>query len=608
MTDDEASLRQRFSGVRAMAVATARANPRRMATSIALDVGLGVSGTLCAAIVGVLVDRIHLHQSVAVPGALLVVAVTMLVGVQRVASLTRSRLEEEVSFHVSSDVVALVGALPGIDHHEDPDHLKRIERLTTNNWIIATAVPALISTIEIAVRLGVTIAVLARIDGRLAILPLAAVPMIVATSWAAKIRVAAVNARAEDGRRCDDVFALAAGSALGPDAAPEIRIFGIADELQRLHAHSATIMVRGEREHRLKGQVPVALARVLFAGAFGAAVVLVADRVADGRSSVGQLAIATGMAGQLIGQVLSVGNRLSWLNWTLTAVRDYVWLQAYAAAHPTRVPRLDGQQGLAAPPGVLVDGIRFCGVSFAYQGTEKLVLDAVDLHLAAGEVIAIVGDNGSGKTTLTKLLLGLHRPTSGHIMIDGVDLDDLDLAAWRHRCTAAFQEPMRPEVAAGTVIGLGAPAHLDDAKLIDVAARRSGADAVLAGLARGHDTQLGTDWGGVDLSGGQWQRMAVARSAMVAAPLLLVLDEPAAALDPHAEQVLFDHYTAMADGRRERGAVTVVVSHRLSTVRRADRIVVLDGARIAEVGTHDELVAAGGRYAELFAMQAAGYR
>ena len=298
----------------------------------------------------------------------------------------------------------------------------------------------------------------------------------------------------------------------------------------------------------------------------------------------------------------------NWLNWALTSVRDYVWLLDH------RDTLAGPAAGRNLPPARLDDGIRLENVTFAYgEGEEaKRVLSGVDLQFHAGEVVAIVGSNGTGKTTLTKLLLGLHRPTSGRITVDGVELDSIDPVAWRARTTAAPQEHMRPELDAGTAVGIGDLNRLDDDFAIAAASARAGADAVIDGLPSGSATQLGTDWpDGVELSGGEWQRLAVARSAMRTGdqgPLLLVLDEPAAALDPEAEHRLFELYTATADGRAQRGAVTVLVSHRLSTVRDADRIVVLEDGRIVEVGGHDELMVAGGRYAHLFELQARSYR
>jgi len=235
------------------------------------------------------------------------------------------------------------------------------------------------------------------------------------------------------------------------------------------------------------------------------------------------------------------------------------WLEDYAAA------QLEGTD--AAVPEQLERGIRFEHVSFAYPGIGRLVLEEVDLELKPGPVVAIVGENGAGKTTLVKLLCGLCRPSKGRILADGEDLARMPRAAWRTR--------------------------LDDRPAVD-------------GLAAGLDTQLGPTWpGGVEISFGQWQKLALARGFLRETPLLLVLDEPTAALDAETEHALFERCAAAARGG---GRITILVSHRFSTVRMADSIVVLDGARVLESGSHEELVTKDRQYAELYQIQAAAYR
>jgi ATP-binding cassette subfamily B protein len=262
-------------------------------------------------------------------------------------------------------------------------------------------------------------------------------------------------------------------------------------------------------------------------------------------------------------------------------------------------------------PTKLRHGIVLTGVSYRYPHRDHDVLRGVDLHLPAGSTVAVVGDNGAGKTTLVKLLTGLYTPTSGRITIDGTDLSILDPERWRTRVSAAFQDHARWEFRVGETVGIGDVTSLDDPEAISDAVERAGAGDVVDALPAGLDTQLGPSWpGGVDLSGGQWQKLAIARAMMRRAPLLLVLDEPTAALDAETEHRLFERWTtAAARLRQETGAVTVLVSHRFSTVRMADLIVVLDQGRVVEVGRHDELLARpGGLYAELFTLQAASYR
>ncbi|HEX7137790.1 MAG TPA: ABC transporter ATP-binding protein, partial [Vicinamibacterales bacterium] len=242
--------------------------------------------------------------------------------------------------------------------------------------------------------------------------------------------------------------------------------------------------------------------------------------------------------------------------------------------------------------------------------------DDVTLEMKPGSVVAIVGENGAGKTTLVKLLCRLYQPTKGRILVDGVELSRVPVAAWRDRLSGAFQDFFRFEFRARQVVGVGDVPRVDDEPAVRAAVDRAGADDVVSRLTSGLETQLGVTWpGGVDVSFGQWQKLALARGFMRDRPLVLVLDEPTAALDAETEHALFERYASATSGGTSGrtagtrgGAVTILVSHRFSTVRMADQIVVLDGSRVVEVGSHDDLVARGGQYAELYAIQAAAYR
>jgi ATP-binding cassette subfamily B protein len=238
-----------------------------------------------------------------------------------------------------------------------------------------------------------------------------------------------------------------------------------------------------------------------------------------------------------------------------------------------------------------------------------LVLRNVSFELPAGRVVAIVGENGAGKTTLVKLLAKFYEPTSGRILVDGQPLGRMPADAWRTRLAGAFQDFFRFEFQARHSIGLGDVPRLDDIPAVTTAVGRAGAEDVVARLAAGLETQLGPTWpAGVDVSFGQWQKLALARGFMRDGPLLLVLDEPTAALDAETEHALFERYADASRAGADDGRITVLVSHRFSTVRMADLIVVLDGAQVAEFGTHDQLMARRGQYAELYTIQANAYR
>jgi ATP-binding cassette subfamily B protein len=285
----------------------------------------------------------------------------------------------------------------------------------------------------------------------------------------------------------------------------------------------------------------------------------------------------------------------------LDGSRRLAWLEDYAASFAVHddVP----------VPESLSEGIAVEGVSFRYPGTERLVLEDVNLKLPAGAVVAIVGENGAGKTTLVKLLCKLYEPTSGRITVDGAPLAGMPADAWRERLAGAFQDFFRFELAARHSVGVGDVPRLDDEVAVTSAVSRAGAAEMVDELSSGLDTQLGPTWpGGVEVSFGQWQKLALARGFMRDDPLLVVLDEPTAALDAETEHALFERYAGAARVGRESGRVTILVSHRFSTVRMADLIVVLDGAHVVEVGRHEDLMAKRGQYAELYSIQAAAYR
>ena len=240
---------------------------------------------------------------------------------------------------------------------------------------------------------------------------------------------------------------------------------------------------------------------------------------------------------------------------------------------------------------------------------DRLLLDDVSFDLPAGKVIAIVGENGAGKSTLVKLLAKMYEPTSGRILVDGVDLARIATVDWRTRLAGAFQDFFRFEFLARQTVGLGDLPRVDDEPAVVTAVTRAGADDVIVRLPAGLETQLGPTWpGGTDVSFGQWQKLALARGFMRDRPLVLVLDEPTAALDAETEHALFERYSAAVRGDDGVGRITILVSHRFSTVRMADLIVVLDGARVVETGTHEALVAQRGQYAQLYSIQAASYR
>lgn len=280
---------------------------------------------------------------------------------------------------------------------------------------------------------------------------------------------------------------------------------------------------------------------------------------------------------------------------------DNLYLSTLYEYLETEVPPARGALTRGPQPE---DGVRFENVSFCYPEANEPALIDIDLHLPPGASLALVGENGSGKTTLIKLLTRLYRPTSGRILLDGLDLGEWDADVLRGRIGVIFQDFARYQMQVGENIGAGDEPHFDDETRWRAAAECGQADDFIATLPAGYRTQLGK-WfrDGRELSGGQWQKIALSRAFMRTRADILVLDEPTAAMDAQAEADVFEHFRRIAQGR-----ITILISHRFSTVRMADQIVVIDRGRIVERGTHQELVALDGRYARLFALQAKGYR
>ena len=294
-------------------------------------------------------------------------------------------------------------------------------------------------------------------------------------------------------------------------------------------------------------------------------------------------------------------SRISEAHWRARQLQEFVAKMRYMPQF-LKLEQTDRKGGAQAPSGIR-RGVRFEGVEFTYPGSSAPTLKTIDLELRAGETVALVGENGAGKTTLTKLLLGLYEPTAGSVMVDGTDLRDLELTSWRGRVGAVFQDYMTYALTARENVGFGRVERLHDLEAIDSAASKSGANSIVGGLESGWETVLGREFkGGRDLSRGQKQALAIARLYMRDAELL-VLDEPTSALDALAE---VDVYRQFLDLSLDK--TVLIISHRLGSARLANRVVFLKNGQIVEEGTHDELVAAGGLYAELFEMQAEWYR
>jgi len=327
-----------------------------------------------------------------------------------------------------------------------------------------------------------------------------------------------------------------------------------------------------------------------------AAYVYIAWRTVKGDFSIGDLTFLAGSFRQL-------GNLLENLLVGFSQVAGQaLFLEDLYSFYEIK-PEIASKPGALPVPKPIARGFAFENVGFRYPDAEKWALRGVDFELRAGEVLALVGENGAGKTTLVKLLARLYDPDEGRILLDGRDLKDYDLDDLRANIGVIFQDFVRYHLSAGENIGVGDVADMDNRERIAEAARKGMADEVVASLPNGYDQLIGRRFKtGVDLSGGQWQKIAIARAYMRDAQVM-ILDEPTAALDARSEFEVFQRFKDLSEGR-----TAVLISHRFSSVRMADRILVLANGKVEASGTHAQLMAQGGRYAELFELQAAGYR
>ncbi len=557
-----------------------------------LPVGIGIIGRFI--IDGV--NRIRLHQSLPQHFWWLVgaeMALAVITGIlARSVDYFDNLLADRYTHHVSVEVMRKAAALD-VTVYEDPIFYDRLERARVQ----ATDRLAMIQQMGRLIQQSVTAmafsAVLIKYSPFLLLLLVAGIlPAFLGESHFAFLTYAK-NFRQTPLRRQMDYLRQVGGS---KEAAKELKLFNLSEYLtNRFSALSQTIYEQNVALNRRRlfwGGVLAIVGQLGYYGAYAYSIY----RTITGRYSIGDLTLITTAIMQAMANIQQAF-------YTASGVADQALFLTDLLAFFEMKPRVESKANGLPAPRPIQRGFEFRNVSFIYPGTTRRILSNFNFTLSPGERIALIGENGQGKTTIVKLITRLYDPSEGEILLDGVDLREYDLADLHKEIGVIFQDFMRYEMTARENIAVGRIEIPHTPEEIEYAAEKSLAAGVIRKLRGGYDQMLGRRFeGGVDLSGGEWQKLALARAYLRDAQLL-ILDEPTAALDARSEMQVFERFAELTEGK-----MALLISHRFSTVRMADRIVVLEGGHLVEEGNHAQLMALGGRYAAMFEMQAASYR
>jgi ATP-binding cassette subfamily B protein len=557
-----------------------------------LPVGIGIIGRFI--IDGV--NRIRMHQPLPEHFWWLVaaeMALAVITGIlSRSVDYFDNLLADRYTHHVSVEVMRKAAALD-VTVYEDPVFYDRLERARVQATDRLAMIQQMGRLIQQSVAAIAFSAVLLKYSPfLLLLLVIGIIPAFLGESHFAFLTYAK-NFRQTPLRRQMDYLRQVGGS---KEAAKELKLFNLSEYLtNRFSALSQTIYEQNVALNRRRlfwGGVLAIVGQLGYYGAYGYSI----WRTVQGQYTVGDLTLITTAIMQAMANIQQAFS-------TASGVADQALFLTDLLAFFEMKPRVESKvNGLPAPKPIM-RGFEFRNVSFAYPGTNRCVLSNFNFTLSPGERIALIGENGQGKTTVVKLITRLYDPTEGEILLDGVDLREYDLADLHAEIGVIFQDFMRYEMTARENIAVGRIEVPHAPEEIEYAAEKSMAAGVIAKLQGGYDQMLGRRFeGGVDLSGGEWQKLALARAYLRDAQLL-ILDEPTAALDARSELQVFERFAELTEGK-----MALLISHRFSTVRMADRIVVLEGGRLVEEGNHAQLMALGGRYAAMFEMQAASYR
>jgi ATP-binding cassette subfamily B protein len=577
-----------------------RSGPAVVAAGLVFRIAISLLPLAMLAITRLIVDYIvHAvsgHQPLPRQFWLLVAAefgLAILIGVlARIIDYFDALLADKYSKHVSVQVMEHAAALDLLAY-EDPVFYDRLERArvqATDRLAMIQAIGRLVQQLVTSISLSLYIVSFS--PWLLLLLIAGLLPAFLGESHFAFLEYSK-NIRQTPIRRHLDYLRVLGGS---KEAAKELKLFGLKDFLtgrftglwSRIYDENIALL----RRRLLAGLLFSALGTL----GYYAAYVFIIWRTLSGVISVGAMTALTGA-------VLQVSGNIQQLFSTMSGIADQALFLTDLLAFFEMRPTICSKPNALPAPRPIMHGFEFRNVSFCYPGTSRLILRNLNFSLHPGERVALVGENGEGKTTIVKLITRLYDPTEGEILLDGVDLREYDLDALHREIGVIFQDFMRYEMTAGENIAVGDIEELDNLELLRIAAHKSLAHEVVERLPGRYDQMLGRRFEtGVDLSGGEWQKLALARAYLREAQLL-ILDEPTAGLDARSELTVFRRFAELTEGK-----TALLISHRFSTVRMADRIVVLHSGRIAEEGSHDELANLGGRYAEMFEMQAANYR
>lgn len=521
-------------------------------------------------------------------------AYTATAACNRIVLIYQTVLEKKLDLELHKEILGITTTLPTLEHFETAEFLDRLSILRSNVSVIAGSCWQILGTARACVSLLAVVALLLEVNVGTLVLVVGAIAPLVAAQWAQR-KVVNVTAQQTENLRHEEALH---NLCTTPSSATEIILSGseiYLDKEAYSHHHEASQAIVRVKVWATATQVA---GWILYAASYGLAVALVAQSALQNQATVGDLVLVLTIGLRLTTEVRAAVLGYSGIASALEMVSHYVWLQKY------RDPSQTGPAPRVVPKHL--KELFIDDVTFTYPDSDVRAIDSLSLRIGQGSTVALVGENGSGKSTLVKLLSGMYRPTSGVIRVNGTDVNQLDVDEWRLGVSVGYQDAAKFEVPLREAVRIGdLPSKGRRSTAVWTALRKADAQDLPDGLPQGVDTQLGLVYGGVELSGGQWQRVSIARALMRPEPLLLIFDEPTAALDPIAEYRFYK--TFKRESSRD-GVITLLVTHRLAAVRDADLIVVMADGRILEQGTHDELVLRSGRYSFLHQLQAGEYQ